>query len=109
LRLCDISREKIGNLPPDTTVSNFGNLSDNAKPADFVLGFINMIFESLGMMAVFAALGSDVRDIVLIGALSATPHAATVFENLEKIHPIRFHIPTNAIFATAVGAAISEG
>lgn len=107
LRLCDISREKIGNLPPDTTVSNFGNLSDNAKPSDFVLGFINMIFESVGMMAVFATLGSDVKDIVLIGALSGTEHAKTTFENLSKIHPVRFHIPQDAIFATAVGAALS--
>ena len=108
LRLCDISREKIGNLPPDTTVSNFGNLRDNAKPADFVLGFINMIFESIGMMAVFATLSSNLKDIVLIGALSAMPHASTVFENLAKIHPVRFHIPKDAIFATAVGAAISH-
>ena len=107
LRLCDISREKIGNLPPDTTVSNFGNLADSAKPADFVLGFINMIFESVGMMAVFASLNSHVKDIVLIGALSATEHAAMVFENLAKIHPVKFHIPKDAIFATAVGAALS--
>jgi len=107
LRLCDISREKIGNLPPDTTVSNFGNLRDNAKPADFVLGFINMIFESIGMMAIFATLGSDIKDIVLIGSLSATGHAATVFGNLEKMHPVHFHIPKEAIFATAVGAALS--
>ncbi|MCL1844989.1 MAG: pantothenate kinase [Defluviitaleaceae bacterium] len=107
LRLSDISREKIGNLPPETTVSNFGNLRDNAKPADFVLGFINMIFESVGMMAIFATLNTDIKDIVLIGALSATEHAATVFANLEKIHPVRFHIPQNAIFATAVGAALS--
>ncbi|MCL2224128.1 MAG: pantothenate kinase [Defluviitaleaceae bacterium] len=107
LRLCDISREKIGNLPPDTTVSNFGNLRDNAKPADFVLGFMNMIFESVGMMAIFATLGSDVKDIVLIGALSGAEHAAVVFQNLAKIHHVKFHIPKDAIFATAVGAALS--
>lgn len=108
LRLSDISSEKIGNLPPDTTVSNFGNLSDNAKPADYVLGFINMIFESVGMMAIFATLDSDVKDIVLIGALSATEHASVVFKNLAKIHPpVKFHIPKDAIFATAVGAALS--
>ncbi|MCL2356321.1 MAG: pantothenate kinase [Defluviitaleaceae bacterium] len=107
LQLSHISREKIGNLPPDITVSNFGNLRDNAKPADFVLGFINMIFESVGMMAVFATLNTDIKDIVLIGALSATEHAPTVFANLQKMHPVRFHIPKNAIFATAVGAALS--
>ncbi|MCL1878687.1 MAG: pantothenate kinase, partial [Defluviitaleaceae bacterium] len=107
LRLSDISSEKIGNLPPDITVSNFGNMSDNAKPADFVLGFINMIFESIGMMAVFSTLNTEIRDIVLIGALSAADHAATAFANLEKIHPVKFHIPKDAIFATAVGAALS--
>jgi type II pantothenate kinase len=109
LRLCDISREQIGNLPPDTTVSNFGNLRDNAKPADVVLGFMNMIFESVGMMAVFATLGGNVKDVVLIGALSGAEHAAVVFENLAKLHPaIRFHIPKDAIFATAVGAALFQ-
>jgi len=108
LRLCDISHEKIGNLPPDTTVSNFGNLRDNAQPADIVLGFINMIFESIGMMAIFATRGSNVKDIVLTGALSATEHAATVFDTLAQIHPVNFHIPKDAIFATAVGAALSE-
>jgi type II pantothenate kinase len=107
LRLCDISRQKIGKLPPDTTVSNFGNLSDNAKPADIVLGFMNMMFESIGMMAVFATLGSNVSDIVLIGALSGAEHAPAVFKILEEMHPVKFHIPENAIFATAVGAALS--
>ncbi|MCL2455964.1 MAG: pantothenate kinase [Defluviitaleaceae bacterium] len=107
LRLCDISKEKIGTLPPTATVSNFGNFSDNAKPADIVLGFMNMMFESIGMMAVFATLGSDVKDVVLIGALSDAAHAKTVFETLGKMHPVKFHIPEDAIYATAVGAALS--
>ena len=108
LRLCDISHEQIGNLPPEATVSNFGNLRDNAAPADIVLGLINMIFESIGMMAVFATRGDSVKDIVLIGAMSANSHAPAVFDTLAKIHPVRFHIPKDAIFATAVGAALSE-
>jgi type II pantothenate kinase len=108
LRLCDISREAIGNLPPDTTVSNFGNLKDHAAPADIVLGLINLIFESIGMMAIFATLEGSVKDIVLIGSLSGTGHAASVFDNLSKMHPVRFHIPKDAIFATALGAALSE-
>jgi type II pantothenate kinase len=59
------------------------------------------------MMAVFATLGSSVKDIVLIGALSDAEHAATVFETLTKMYPVKFHIPKDAIFATAVGAALS--
>jgi len=109
LRLSDISKEAIGNLPPCATVSNFGKMQDNAAPADIVLGLINMIFESVGMMAVFATLNDDVKDIVLIGSLSVIDQASTVFSTLAKLHTSnRFHIPHDAIFATAVGAALSE-
>lgn len=108
LRLGDISSETMGKLSPDTTVSNFGNLRDNAAPADIVLGFINMIFESIGMMAVFSLMNDDVKNIVLTGALSGIEQAAVVFKNLEALYPVRFYIPQNAIYATALGAAFSE-
>ncbi|MCL2839598.1 MAG: pantothenate kinase [Defluviitaleaceae bacterium] len=108
LRLSDISQEKIGNLPPSATVSNFGNLRDQAVNADILLGLINMIFESIGMMAIFATLGDRVKDIVLIGSLAATEQAGSVFSTLSKLHPVKFHIPKDAIFATAVGAALSK-
>jgi len=108
LRLGDISKEVFGNLSPDTTVSNFGNLKDGATSADIVRGLINMIFESMGMMATFAALGAGVGDIVLIGSLTVLGQAADVFKSLEKMYPIGFHIPEGAIFATAMGAALSE-
>ena len=109
LRLSDISKETIGNLPPSTTVSNFGNIQDTATHADIALGLINMIFESIGMMAVFATLNDTVKDVVVIGALSVFDHGKVVFDTLAKLHPhLRFHIPQDAIFATAVGAALSE-
>jgi len=107
LTLGDISREKIGNLPPDTTVANFGNLKDTATHADIVLGLINMIFESIGMMAVFAASNDSVKDIVLVGSLSVMDRAEPVFEGLANMHGLRFHIPKNAKYATAMGAALA--
>jgi len=108
LRLGDITREKIGNLPPETTVSNFGNLKDGATSADIVRGLINMIFESVGMMAVFATLNDDISDVVLIGSLTIVDQARDVLESLSRMHPICFHVPQDAIYATAVGAALSE-
>ena len=109
LKLKDISKETIGNLPPGTTVSNFGNIQDTATSSDIVLGLINMIFESVGMMAVFATLNDMVKDIVLIGSLSVIDQASSVFGALAKLHTNnRFHIPKDAIFATAVGAALAE-
>jgi type II pantothenate kinase len=73
-----------------------------------VLGIINMIFEIVGMMCIFAALNDPVRDIVLTGSLATIPQAARVFDTLQEIHPVRFHIPKDALFATAVGAALCE-
>ena len=108
LRLGDISSEKIGNLPPEATASNFGNLQDSATSADIVRGLINLIFESVGMMAVFATLRDNIDDVVLIGSLSVIEQARGVLETLSKMYPIRFHIPPDAIYATAVGAALSE-
>jgi len=106
--LGDISKEKIGNLFPNTTVSNFGKLHDTATPADIVKGLANMIFEIVGMMAIFTTLNHNVQDIILTGSLSAMEQATSVFDSLSKMYPVRFHIPQNAIYATAIGAALSE-
>lgn len=107
LTLGDISKVSIGNLPPDTTVANFGNLKDSATSADVVLGLINMIFESIGMMAVFTTLNDSVKDIVVVGSLSVLDHAVLVFKALSDMHAVRFHIPERAMYATALGAALS--
>ena len=108
LQLKHISKERIGNLPPEATVSNFGNLKDNAQPADIVIGLINLIFESIGMMAVFATLEGKVKDVVVVGAMALSSHAPAVFDTLSKIHPVKFYIPKDAMYATALGAALSE-
>ena len=37
------------------TASNFGSVSDLATKADIALGIINMVFETIGMVSIFAA------------------------------------------------------
>jgi len=107
LRINDISRGIISMLPPTTTAANFGKLSDMATDADIALGVINMVIETIGMMAVFALKNDNIKDVVLTGMLSVMPQAKERFEMLEKMHGINFIIPENSIFATAVGAALS--
>ena len=107
LNIKDISAAKIPSLPPDTTASNFGKMEDGATRADITLGVLNMTFQTIGMMAVFACRNDSVKDVVLTGTLSQVPMAKKVFQSLHKMHGVRFIFPPNAIYATATGAALS--
>ncbi len=55
LRVCDITRKDIPGMSSKLTAANFGNLSDLASKNDLALGLVNMIFESVAMLALFAA------------------------------------------------------
>ena len=107
LNIEDISTGVIPTLPPDTTASNFGKMQDSATSEDFALGILNMTFQTIGMMAVFACRNDRVKDVILTGTLAEVPFAKKVFQSLHKMHGINFIIPKNAIYATATGAALS--
>ncbi len=107
LNICDISKGVISTLTPDTTASNFGKMEDSVAPQDLTLGVLNMVFQTIGMMAVFACRNDEVKDVVLTGTLTQVPFAKNVFQALHKMHGVNFIIPPNAIYATATGAALS--
>ena len=107
LNIGDISKGVISTLTPDTTASNFGKMTDSATQEDLALGVLNMVFQTIGMMAVFACRNDHVKDVVLTGTLTLVPCAKKVFNALYKMHGINFIIPQNAIYATATGAALS--
>ena len=54
LTVGDISKTSTSTLPSHTTASNFGKISDYANKGDIALGLINMVFQTIGMMAVFS-------------------------------------------------------
>ena len=107
LNIKDISAAEIPNLPPDTTASNFGKMEDGATPADITLGVLNMTFQTIGMLAVFACRNDNVKDVIVTGTLTQVPFAQKVFDALTAMHGVRFMIPENALYATATGAALS--
>lgn len=106
LSIGDISHDKITNMPPETTASNFGKIIDRATKADIALGIVNLVFQSIGMMAVFASRNEKTNDVVLTGNLTSVPQARAVFDFLTELHKVKFHMPEKAEFATAAGAAI---
>ena len=106
LTIGDISSESISNMDGDVTASNFGKVSDMASNADLALGVINMVFQTIGIVAVLAGRGKGMTRIVLTGNLSKIPPAAKIFPDIGRLYGVEFFIPQNSDFATAIGAAI---
>ena len=99
-------------LSASLTAANFGNVSDLASPADLSLGILNMVYETIGMMAIFAARMHRLTDVVLTGHLATLPFASQKFRELSEMFAIRFLIPEYAQFSTVIGSALcgfSEG
>ena len=108
LTIGDISGQAISNMAKETTASNFGKVSDLATHEDLALGVSNMVFQTVGTLAAFAARGCQITDVVLTGNLAMLPMARKVFTDFEKLYDVRFIIPDHADFATALGAALAD-
>ena len=106
LSVSDILNSEVNTLPFDLTASNFGKMKSTASDSDIALGIINMIFETAGMMAVFALKNETIKDVVITGSLAEFPQAKTVLQQFNEIKGLNFIIPENAVFATAIGATV---
>ena len=107
LLIGDISPKPLPNLPMDVTASLFAKAQTNSLPEDIALGIVHMVLQSIGSGAIFASLNTHIKDMVLIGQLSLFPQwKQYIFPQLEKLYKVRFHIPQNSLFCTAIGAAI---
>lgn len=106
LTIGDMSKGKVGTLPPETTAANFAKVSDEATAADKMLGLVNLVLQSIGTMCVFACQSCHTDTVVLTGALTMLPPARNIFDMFTKLYGLKFIIPENATFATALGAAL---
>ena len=107
LRISDISKKNLSpTLYLDTTASNFGKLSDLATREDLALGIINLVFETIGMVSVFAARCFGLKRVVLTGKLSVMKQARGVFDTLGKMFDMEFLFPEYARYGTVIGAAL---
>lgn len=106
LRIGDITAKDVLSVPAEMTASNFGKVSDLASGADIALGVLNMVYETIAMIAIFAARSKNVRHIVLTGNLSQLPYAKALFPRLSDMFDVHFVMPENAAFATVIGTAL---
>ena len=108
LRIKDITKgESI--LSDDLTASNFGKVSDIASKEDISLGIMNMVYETVGMISIFASRSVGVSDIVLSGNMTRLAFCREKFDffnRMKDTYGVNFIIPERAEFATAIGAAL---
>lgn len=107
LRISDITDTDISpTLKDNTTASNFGKISDLASREDIALGLLNMVYETIAMMAIFSARTKGIRDIILIGNLAVLPQSKEIFDKLKNMFNVNIIIPENAAYGTVIGAAL---
>lgn len=106
LTIKDISRNAASTLDPDMTAANFGNLAEDATPADLAAGVVNLVLQAIGTMTVLACQSCGLSTVVLTGSMTTLDQAAANFRFFEKLYGIHYIIPENATFATAIGAGL---
>ncbi|NLJ69866.1 MAG: type II pantothenate kinase [Clostridiaceae bacterium] len=103
----DISKNVPG-LSGDATASNFGNVNDDAKLEDLARGVVNMVFQSIGTMAVLAAKLKKVNDIIFVGSVVHIPQGKNTLKRFNELYDVNVILPENARFSTAIGAALCK-
>ncbi len=108
LKIKDItSHDIVGGFSDVMTASNFGNISDMATKSDIALGILNMVFETVGMISIFAARSYGLKDIVITGNLTGVEKAKPSFELFNRMFDMNFVIPEHSQFGTVIGAALA--
>ena len=106
LTIADITCHPAPTLDPTLTAANFGNLAEDAAPADLAAGAVNLVLQAIGTMTVLACQCCDTRTVVLTGSMTTLSQVKPNFENFEKLYGIHYIVPENATFATAIGAGL---
>lgn len=106
LTIRDISKDAAATLDPDMTAANFGNLAEDASAADLAAGAVNLVLQAIGTMTVLACQSCGSATVILTGSMTTLSQVEPNFQLFEKLYGIRYIVPENATFATAIGAAL---
>ncbi len=106
LTIKDISKNTASTLDPDMTAANFGNLAEDATPADLAAGVVNLVLQAIGTMTVLACQSCRADTVILTGSMTTLSQVKPNFEQFERLYGIRYIVPENATFATAIGAGL---
>jgi type II pantothenate kinase len=106
LRIADISGSDISFLSGDATAANFGKMLDTAKTEDIALAIINMVYQVIGMLSVFAARGKNQSKVLITGSGSSNPIGKEILTAIAAMYNVDFEFPDDAEYTTAIGAGL---
>ena len=108
LTVKDIVGESIGIVPADVTASNLAKLKESSNPNDVAAGIINMVSQTIGVIAAMAAKACKLeKSVVIVGTLAKSKIVARIICEAARLFGASASVPENCEFSTAVGAAIS--
>ncbi|MDR1894513.1 MAG: pantothenate kinase [Spirochaetales bacterium] len=106
LRLEDIMDTGLSFLNGAATASNFGKMLDSAKNEDIALGIINMVYQVIGVLSVFAARYLNTDRVLVTGNGSDNTLGKEVLSAVSAMYHIQFEYPQDAAYTTAIGAGL---
>jgi type II pantothenate kinase len=107
LLLEDIMETDISFLNKKSTAANFGKMLDSASGNDIALGIINMVYQVIGVLSVFAARAKNVGQVIVTGNGSGNYIGQKILAEITLMYGIEFIYPGDAEYTTAVGAGLS--
>ena len=108
LRVGDISEKPLPGLNLEVTASNFGKASSRATCEDKAAGIVHMVIESICQTAALISQGTNMKDFILIGALTNFPECEAVCSMIKTLFPdLNFYVPKDGEYGTAIGTALA--
>lgn len=106
LTVNEIIGTNIGKIPGHKTAANLGKItrSDNYSTEDLAKGIINLIAQSIGTCAVFAAQAYKAQKITLVGKLTRIQPICSQIKETAELYNIEINIPEWSPWAMARGA-----
>ena len=106
LLLEDIMESDISFLNKGTTAANFGKMLSTAGPSDVALAILNMVYQVIGILSVFAARARNTSRVIVTGNGSGNLIGQKILSAITDMYGIEFIYPENAEYTTAVGAGL---
>jgi type II pantothenate kinase len=110
LSLADVVTGPIGTLPANATAVNFGRLARQAftpRRQDIATGIVTLVGQTIGLIAINAARAQRVERIVVTGHMTDMTSIRNVLQSVASFYHAAIELPTEAGYATAMGALLA--